>query len=104
MEPGSCAEPILGTGGWDDSVAVKRFEGHGERLVHGYGRLPKSLVVLGCGAVGCELGQVLARFGVDGTTVEAQERLLPSGQAEVSEVVEAAFRTFTYALYRRLAI
>jgi len=54
-------------------------------------RLPRSLVVLGGGAVGCELGQILARFGVDVTVVEASARILPAEEPEASEAVEAAF-------------
>lgn len=54
-------------------------------------RLPKSMVVLGAGTVGCELGQVLSRFGVDVTIVEAKDRLLPAEEPEASEGVEAAF-------------
>jgi pyruvate/2-oxoglutarate dehydrogenase complex dihydrolipoamide dehydrogenase (E3) component len=131
------------TGGWDDTTAVKRFESHGGRLVHGYGRLigprtvavgkerfkarrgivvatgskpaippipglnqvdywttrdviqveklPKSLIVIGGGAVGCELGQILARFGVDVTIVEAGERLLPAEEPQASQALETAF-------------
>jgi pyruvate/2-oxoglutarate dehydrogenase complex dihydrolipoamide dehydrogenase (E3) component len=54
--------------------------------------LPASLVVLGGGAVGCELGQVFARFGVDVTIVEGQERLLPAAEPEASRLVEDALR------------
>jgi len=54
-------------------------------------RLPKSVIVLGGGAVGCELGQVMARFGVDVTIVEAGDRLLPAEEPEASEAVGAAF-------------
>jgi pyruvate/2-oxoglutarate dehydrogenase complex dihydrolipoamide dehydrogenase (E3) component len=39
--------------------------------------LPRSLVVIGGGAIGCEIGQAYARFGVDVTIVEAATRLLP---------------------------
>lgn len=39
--------------------------------------LPEALVILGGGAIGCELGQVVARFGVRVGIVEAAPRLLP---------------------------
>jgi pyruvate/2-oxoglutarate dehydrogenase complex dihydrolipoamide dehydrogenase (E3) component len=53
--------------------------------------LPDSLVVLGGGAVGCELGQVFARFGVDVTIVEGQDRLLALEEPEASEVIVSVF-------------
>jgi pyruvate/2-oxoglutarate dehydrogenase complex dihydrolipoamide dehydrogenase (E3) component len=54
-------------------------------------RLPESLIVLGGGAVGCELGQSLARFGVRVTIVEAEDRILPAEEPEASTVIEKAF-------------
>jgi pyruvate/2-oxoglutarate dehydrogenase complex dihydrolipoamide dehydrogenase (E3) component len=54
-------------------------------------QLPASLLIIGGGTVGCELGQVLARFGVDITIVEAGPRLLPGEEPESSAVVAAAF-------------
>jgi pyruvate/2-oxoglutarate dehydrogenase complex dihydrolipoamide dehydrogenase (E3) component len=53
--------------------------------------LPESLIVLGGGPIGCELGQVLARFGVKVTIVEAADRLLPREEPEVSEALTGAF-------------
>ncbi|MEW1955829.1 FAD-dependent oxidoreductase [Terrabacter sp. NPDC080008] len=52
--------------------------------------LPASLVVLGGGAIGCELSQVMARFGVEVTIVEAAERILSPEEPEASEKVTAA--------------
>ncbi|HSJ29223.1 MAG TPA: NAD(P)/FAD-dependent oxidoreductase, partial [Acidimicrobiia bacterium] len=53
--------------------------------------LPPSLLVLGGGAVGCELGQVFARFGVAVTVVEGRDRLLPSEEPEASATIAEAF-------------
>lgn len=51
--------------------------------------VPSSLVVLGGGAIGAELGQVFARFGSRVTIVEAMERLLPLDEPEAGEIVAA---------------
>jgi len=53
--------------------------------------LPESIIIIGGGATGCELGQVLSRFGVKVTIVEAGDRLLSAEEPEASEVVEEAF-------------
>lgn len=50
-------------------------------------RLPGSLLVLGGGAVGLELAQVFARFGVGVTIVEELDRLLPTEEPEASALV-----------------
>jgi len=54
--------------------------------------LPESMIILGGGNAGCELGQVLARFGVKVTIVQDRDRLMVREEPEVSETVEAAFR------------
>ena len=52
--------------------------------------LPVSLLVLGGGAVGLELAQVYARFGVAVTVVEALDRLLPVEEPESSTLAQSA--------------
>lgn len=49
-------------------------------------RLPASLLVIGGGPVGCELGQMFARAGVKVTLV-CRSRLLPAGEPEVGEAL-----------------
>ena len=53
--------------------------------------LPASLVVLGGGAIGCELAQVFARFGVEVTVVEMADRLVAAEEPEASALLAKAF-------------
>jgi pyruvate/2-oxoglutarate dehydrogenase complex dihydrolipoamide dehydrogenase (E3) component len=52
--------------------------------------LPASIVVLGGGAIGVELTQVFARFGVDVTVVEAGDRILALEEPESGELAQRA--------------
>lgn len=54
--------------------------------------LPRSLIVLGGGAIGCELSQVMARFGVMVTLVEAAPRLLALEEPEAGEILAGVLR------------
>jgi pyruvate/2-oxoglutarate dehydrogenase complex dihydrolipoamide dehydrogenase (E3) component len=53
--------------------------------------LPASLIVIGGGAIGAELAQAFARFGVAVTIVEAAERILAADEPEASAAVAEAF-------------
>lgn len=50
-------------------------------------KLPRSVVVLGGGAIGLELGQTYARFGSRVTIVEALDRLLPMEEPEAGRLL-----------------
>src|SRR3982751_6115349 len=54
--------------------------------------VPKSLVVMGAGAVGVEFASVYSRFGAETTIVELLPRLLPIEDEEVSKELERSFR------------
>jgi pyruvate/2-oxoglutarate dehydrogenase complex dihydrolipoamide dehydrogenase (E3) component len=54
--------------------------------------LPSSLVVLGGGAVGVELAQAYARFGVKVALVEASDRILPREHPRTAEILSAQLR------------
>jgi dihydrolipoamide dehydrogenase len=54
--------------------------------------VPKSLIVMGAGAVGCEFASVYSRFGAETTIVELMPRLVPLEDEEVSKELEKSFR------------
>ena len=62
--------------------ALKGFETDGERVVNAWEilsskSLPRSMLILGGGVSGCELGEFLARVGVEVTIIELLPQLLP---------------------------
>lgn len=82
---GSVVRPIAG------------FETDGERVVNSdhileLKEIPKSLIVMGCGAVGVEFASVYSRFGADTTAVELLPRLVPLEDEEISKELERSFR------------
>src|SRR5438094_4937115 len=54
--------------------------------------VPKSLIVMGAGAVGVEFASVYSRFGAETTIVELLPRLVPLEDEEVSAELAKSFR------------
>jgi pyruvate/2-oxoglutarate dehydrogenase complex dihydrolipoamide dehydrogenase (E3) component len=54
--------------------------------------LPASLLIVGGGAIGLELGQAMSRFGVAVTIVEMADRILLPEEPEVSELMTEILR------------
>lgn len=82
---GSVVRPIAG------------FETDGRQVVNSDHILeltetPKSLIVMGAGAVGVEFASVYSRFGAATTIVELLPRLVPLEDEEVSKELERSFR------------
>jgi dihydrolipoamide dehydrogenase len=53
---------------------------------------PKTLAIVGAGAIGCEFADVYAAFGTQVTIVEVAERILPLEDKDCSAVVEKSYR------------
>jgi dihydrolipoamide dehydrogenase len=73
------------------------FETDGDKIVNSdhileLQKVPKSLIVMGAGAVGVEFASVYARFGSETTIVEFMPRLLPIEDEEVSKELERVFK------------
>ena len=70
---------LAGTPYWTNREAIETEE------------VPRSLIVLGGGAVGAELAQVFARFGARVTVAEALPRLLPLEEPEAAQLLAGVF-------------
>ncbi len=55
--------------------------------------LPKRLVILGGGPIGCELAQAFARFGSEVSQVEMLPRIMSREDADISEMVTQRFHS-----------
>jgi len=54
--------------------------------------VPKSMVVVGCGAVGVEFASIFRTFGAEVTLLEALPRLVPLEDEDISPELEKAFK------------
>jgi dihydrolipoamide dehydrogenase len=53
---------------------------------------PKTLAIVGAGAIGCEFADVYAAFGTQVTIIEMADRVLPLEDRDCSAVVEKSYR------------
>ena len=61
--------------------------------------VPKSLVVIGSGAVGVEFASMFARFGCKVTVIEVLPRIVPIEDEEISRELAASFKRQGIAVY-----
>jgi dihydrolipoamide dehydrogenase len=76
---------------------IPGFEVDGKQVVNSdqileLDRVPKSMIVMGSGAVGVEFASVYSRFGCETTVVELLDRIVPVEDAEVSKELARAFK------------
>ena len=53
--------------------------------------LPRRLIVIGAGPIGCEMAQAFRRFGSEVTIIGRDRRLLPADDADASAIIERTF-------------
>lgn len=62
-------------------------------------KLPKSILILGSGAIGMEFTHVMNAFGVEVHLVEMMDTLLPTEDRDISEELEKAFKKRKVKMY-----
>lgn len=86
---------ILATG--SVPIAPPVFKYDGKRVITSdeildFDQAPKSLILVGGGVIGCEIGQFLAAMGTEVTVVEALPRLLATMDEDVSKQLQRQFK------------
>lgn len=86
---------ILATG--SVPMVPKMFNYDGKRVITSneildMSVMPKSLILVGGGVIGCEIGQFLAKMGCEVTVVEMMEQILPSMDEDVVKQLLRQFK------------
>jgi len=66
--------------------------------------VPRSLVVVGAGAVGCEFASIYNSFGTDVTIIEMLPRVVPIEDEEISAQLEKSFRRKNIKIQTQAAV
>jgi pyruvate/2-oxoglutarate dehydrogenase complex dihydrolipoamide dehydrogenase (E3) component len=86
---------VIATG---SRAAIPKIEGinsvpyfTNETIFDGLKEKPESMIVLGGGPIGCELGQAFSRLGVQVTIVQSAAQLLPWEDVDVADFMQKRF-------------
>ncbi|MGO0061571.1 dihydrolipoyl dehydrogenase [Brevibacillus fluminis] len=63
--------------------------------------IPKSMVVIGGGYIGIELGSVFARFGTQVTILEGSDQILPGFEPEMTRLVERRLKKLGVTIHTK---
>lgn len=102
-----CKEILVATGAKPREFKGMEFDGEfvlSSDDVLNLKKLPKSIVVVGSGAIGIEWTRIFAAFGVEVTIVELAENLLPVADIEVSKRIERIFKTKKIKIYKSTGV
>jgi dihydrolipoamide dehydrogenase len=88
---------ILATGAHPREIAQIGAVFDGDRILSSYQALsmpalPKSILIIGASAIGCEFASMLRSFGSEVTLVEALPRIVPAEDEEVSAELARSFQ------------
>lgn len=86
---------IIATGSEPRSISAFPFDYkkiHDSTSLLDLKKIPKSIVIVGGGIIGCEFASLFALLGVDVTILELLPRLLPMEEKNVAEALTKAFK------------
>ena len=90
----SFSKAIIATGARAAELNLPRFQEaryFTNETIFSLEELPKALLVIGGGPIGCELAQTFSRFGSEVTLLSRGKRLLPRDDADAAEILKRRF-------------
>ncbi len=90
----SFSKAIIATGARAAELTLPGFHEVGyftNETIFSLEELPKALLVIGGGPIGCELAQTFRRFGSEVTLLTRGKRLLPRDDADAAEILKRRF-------------
>ncbi len=67
-------------------------------------KLPKSILIVGSGAIGVEWARIFSNFGVEVTIIELAEHLIPLADIDISKRIERIFKQKKIKFYTKTSI
>lgn len=92
----TCDKVIIATGSSPRFLPAFPFDGKkilDSTMILEMRTLPKSLIIIGGGVIGCEFASLYRSFGVEVTLIELMSRLLPMEAENVSSAITKAFKS-----------
>ena len=99
-----CSQIIAAVGSHPREIKGLEFDGEtilSSDDVLNFETLPKSMLVVGSGAIGIEFSRIFSALGVEITVVEMAEHLLPLADIEISKRVERIFNSKGIKFYTK---
>ncbi len=90
----SFSKAIIATGARAAELTLPGFQEVGyftNETIFSLEELPKALLVIGGGPIGCELAQTFRRFGSEVTLLSRGKRLLPRDDTDAAEILKSRF-------------
>jgi pyruvate/2-oxoglutarate dehydrogenase complex dihydrolipoamide dehydrogenase (E3) component len=90
----SFAKALIAAGGRPAVPAISGLEEagyHTNETIFSLARLPRTLLVIGAGPIGCELAQTFRRYGSGVVMISRGARLLPRDESDAADILKRRF-------------
>lgn len=102
-----CDRVVVATGSQPRNISGMEFDGKNilsSNDILNLIELPKSIAIVGSGAIGIEWARIFSAFGVEVSVIELAEYLLPVADVEVSKRIERIFKSKKIKIFKGVGV